>query len=267
MSGEGSSAQLASAAKWFDLSNRVVMVTGAGSGLGRAIAVAVASAGARVWCTDIDAQAALEVAQVIGAGARSATLDVRRSEEVEAMFDRIDCDSGGVDVLFNNAGINGPAEALHRIEVSDWDEALEVNLRGVMLCSRAMLARLCDRQRPGKIVLTASVWGSRGVGVRAMPAYAASKGAVTNLTRELALEYAGSGITVNALAPLGFVTNIGGGATFRNPVARKDLESRIPLGRLAQPAEIAGLAVFLASPAADFMTGSVVTIDGGFSAA
>lgn len=103
--------------------------------------------------------------------------------------------------------------------------------------------------------------------MRAMPAYAAAKGAVVNLTRELALEYGSRGITCNAIAPLGFVTNIGGGASFNDPDIRRRLESKIPLGRLAQPEEIGGLAIFLASPSSNFMNGAIATIDGGFSAA
>lgn len=251
--------------KQFGLAGKAVLVTGAGSGLGKAIASAVAQAGARVWCADLDGEAARETAGAIGPAARAAALDVRRADQVEEVVEAAFADQP-LDVVFNNAGVNGPGVPLHEVAPEDWEDALSVNLGGVYRCTRAVVRRLVEAGAPGKIVNTASVWGSLGVAMRAMPAYAAAKGAVVNLTRELALEYAPAGITANAIAPIGFVTNIGGGATFRDPEVRRRLESKIPLGRLAQPSEIGGLAIFLASSASDFMTGSIVTIDGGFSA-
>jgi len=251
---------------FFSLDGTTVMVTGAGSGLGRAMAEAVASAGARVWCVDKDGDAAAATATSIGARGFYAQLDVGDAAQVDQVVHTI-CAQGEVDVLFNNAGVNGPAVPLHEVSPGEWDEAMAVNLRGMYLCDRAVLGHLVAGSRHGKIIHTASVWGSLGVVMRAMPAYAAAKGAVVNLTRELALEYGSRGITCNAIAPLGFITNIGGGASFRDPDIRRRLESKIPLGRLAQPEEIGGLAIFLASPSSNFMNGAIATIDGGFSAA
>lgn len=230
------------------------------------MARALADAGASVVCSDLDGERAGQVADGLGGRSWGAELDVRDAGRVEDMTAETLRRLGRLDTVFCNAGVNGPAGLLHEVPPDEWTAAIDVNLGGVVNCCRAAARAMIMQGRPGKIINTASAWGLRAVALRPMPAYAASKGAVINLTRELAVEYADHGITVNAIAPLGFQTNIGGGRTFADPAQRQRLVEKIPLRRLAQPGEIGGLAVFLASSAADFITGSVITIDGGFSA-
>jgi NAD(P)-dependent dehydrogenase (short-subunit alcohol dehydrogenase family) len=253
---------------WFGLQGQGAVVTGAGSGLGRAIARGLAAAGAGVLCADIDAATAEETAASIrAAGGRAVSLrvDVAAEADARAMVDRAVAEFGQLDAIFNNAGINGPSTPLHEVSLEEWNQVLAVDLTSVFLGAREAARVMIPRGR-GKIVNTASVWGLVGATFKPQPVYTAAKGGVVNLTRELALEYAPHGIQVNAMAPLGFATNIAGGATFRIPELRERLRAQIPLGRIPEPEEIQGLALFLASRASDYVTGAIIPIDGGFLA-
>lgn len=252
----------------FDLTGRIAVVTGAGGGLGREFAVALADAGARVACTDVDGTAAKQTADVVrdrGATALDLELDVTSEAAVEEAFGRVDRELGGFDVLVNNAGIGDPRSVpLHRVRTADWQRVLDVDLGGVFLCSRAALRIMVER-RAGKIVNVASMFGLSGARISPIPAYSAAKGAVVNLTRELGLQYAATGIQVNALCP-GFVRTGLSGGVYADPAFLARLQAQVPMGRIAEPAELTGAMLLLSSGASDYMTGQTLVIDGGCSA-
>ena len=248
------------------LDGKVVLVTGAGSGIGRAVAIAAAEVGADcVICELPEKMADLDpVCDAIrGLGRRVSahplrlpdlsSIDVLVEGAIEAM-DRI-------DVLVNNAGINIPRDALDVTE-SDWDRVLDVNLKGLFFVSQRV-ARRMKESGGGKIVNIASQNGVVGYYKRA--AYCSSKAGVVNLTRVLALEWAQHGITVNAVGPTFILTPLTQ-STFDDPALREDLLKRIPLGRVGQPEDVVGAVVFLASPAADLITGHTLLVDGGWTA-
>jgi NAD(P)-dependent dehydrogenase (short-subunit alcohol dehydrogenase family) len=254
------------ASSLFDLSGKVVFVTGAGSGLGVEFAEATAEAGADVVCTDLDLRTAESTAAAVeklGRKALAARCDVSKEMEVADAFARAAEAFGRVDVLFNNAGIADPVPApLHEYESANWHKVLDVDLHGVFYCAKAAL-RLMVTQGSGKIVNIASMWGLTGASsIFAVPAYNAAKGAVVNLTRELGLEYAQRGIQVNALCPGFYRTNLGGGG-YEDPEFVRAITEFTPMGRIAEAAEIRGPALFLASPASDYMTGQTLVVDGG----
>lgn len=252
----------------FNVLGSGVVVTGAAKGLGFAIASALARAGARVTLLDADTLALGRAVEALGAEDHvvwSEVVDVRDADQVEQAVAHAS-ERSDLDVVFANAGIasepsiDHPHGALEQLDRDLWHRVVDVNLHGCFNTLRPA-ARDMKRVGHGKIIVTASNAGLRGdskVGY----GYVASKAAVINLVRQAALELAPYGVTVNALAPGPFKTDIGGAQGSRSDVERSWAET-IPLGRMAQPEEIAGLAVLLASSAADFMTGSIYPIDGG----
>lgn len=249
----------------FDLTGRVALVTGAGRGLGRELSSVLAAAGATVVCADLDAVGARATADGIGGAAIALELDVTDEERVGEALPRVARELGGLDVLVNNAGIGDPRSVpLHRVRTEHWRQVLAVDLDGVFLCSRAALAVMVERGH-GKIVNIASMFGLTGARISPIPAYSAAKGAVVNLTRELGLQYANAGIQVNALCP-GFVRTGLSGGVYDDPAFLARLESQVPMGRIAEPAELRGPLLLLASAASDYMTGQVLVVDGGCTA-
>lgn len=251
----------------FDLTGRSAVVTGAGGGLGRQFAQVLAEAGAFVVCSDLDLAAAQRTVSSLPDGARGLALavDVTDEDQVASLAARTLSEHGAIDVLVNNAGI-GDARAVpvHRVRTEHWQRVLRVDLDGVFHCCRAVLGHMADRGS-GKVVNVASMYGLRGSSVAPLPAYAAAKGAVVNLTRELALEYARSGVQVNALCP-GFVRTGLAGNAYSSPEFVARLEAAVPAGRVAEPAELRGALLLLSSAASDYMTGQTLVVDGGVSA-
>ena len=248
------------------LEGKVAVVTGAGSGLGKALAEGMAAAGADVVVSELPGKmAALEpVCQAIrqqGGRALPLPLELPNQESINGFVGEAVQEMGRIDVLVNNAGVNIPKDALEVTE-EDWDGVLDVNLKGLFFMSQRT-AREMIRTGSGKIVNITSQNGVVGYYKRA--AYCSSKAGVVNLTRVLAIEWAQYNINVNAVGPTFILTPLTQ-ATFDDPVLREDLLSRIPLGRVGQPEDVVGSVVFLASAAADLITGHTLLVDGGWTA-
>jgi NAD(P)-dependent dehydrogenase (short-subunit alcohol dehydrogenase family) len=246
------------------LKDKVALITGAGSGIGRASAIRFAQEGAKVVAADLRPESAANTASEIGnAGgtAKSLAVDVRSGVEVERMVDETVRAFGRLDILFNNAGIADPAPfLLHEYPTENWRRVLSTDLDGVFYCAREALKVMAPR-RSGKVINIASMWGLAGSSsLFPAPAYNAAKGAVVNLTRELGLQYATQGIQVNALCPGFYRTRLG---AFDDPDTLARVEAFIPMGHVAEAADIKGPALFLASPASDYMTGQTLVTDGG----
>ena len=244
---------------------RSVVVTGGGSGFGRAAASRFADEGARVAVVDVAADAARETADGLGDGALALRADVSSSEDMAAMAARVLEEFGTVDVVFANAGIEGVGSAAD-LSVDDWNRVIGVNLTGVWLTAKYLLPAMVERGS-GSIVNTASIGGL--VGVRGIFPYAAAKGGVIALTRQMAVDYAPHGIRVNAVCPGTVVTPL----VERNWVgkgldvhAQAELAAqRYPLGR-GEVADVASAVLFLAGDDARWITGTTVTVDGGYTA-
>ena len=242
-----------------DLSRRAALITGAASGIGRASAIAFAAAGASVALLDIDAGGladTAEAARALGPRAEVLVADVTSLGQVDDAIGRAAEIFGRLDAAHNNAGVPGPYVPLDEYEEEDFMRVLQVDLAGVWRCMRAEIRHM-RTQRSGAIVNTSSM-----LGAAAMPdnsAYVAAKHAVHGLTRAAALELGGTGVRVNAIAP--GVTRTG-----MTSVVSGELLTRVPLGRIAEPEEIAAAAVWLCSPEASYITGSVLVADGGWLA-
>ena len=241
------------------LANQVAVVTGAGRGIGRAIALKLAAAGADVVCVSRTVDNAEKIAQEVRALGRKSwafPLDVADAAAVEAAGDKMLVEAGRVDVLVNNAGVTRDG-LLMRMSDEDWDAVLNTNLRGAFLLTKA-LTRAFVKQRSGRIINVASISGL--IGNAGQCNYAASKAGLIGFTKSLARELASRGITVNAIAP-GFIeTDMTAGLS---QGVRDEMLKRIPMNRFGQPEDIAEAALFLAAPAARYITGQVLTIDGG----
>jgi 2-deoxy-D-gluconate 3-dehydrogenase len=246
----------------FSLENRTALVTGANTGLGQSFAIALARAGADIVA--VGRKPPTDTAASVAAVGRrlefiEADLDDTRPAEIVAKaLSSFDV----VDILVNNAGIIRRKDALE-VDEHDWDEVMNVNLKAVFFLSQAVARQLVARRRPGKIINVASMLSFQG-GVR-VAAYTASKSGLAGLTKLLANEWAPHGINVNAIAPGYFVTN--NTEALRADAKRNaDIVARIPAGRWGEPEDLAGAAVFLASPASDYVHGIILPVDGGWLA-
>jgi 3-oxoacyl-[acyl-carrier protein] reductase len=241
------------------LQNQVAVITGAGRGIGRAIALRFANAGADVACVSRTAENSEKVAAEVRSLGRKSwahAVDVADAKAVEAAANKILSEAGRVDILINNAGITRDG-LLMRMSEEDWDAVLDTNLKGAFMFTKAF-SRGFIKQRSGRIINISSVIGLMGNAGQCN--YAASKSALIGFTKSVARELASRGITVNAIAP-GFIeTDMTANMT---PELRAELLKRIPLNALGQPEDIAEAALFLAAPAARYITGQVLTVDGG----
>jgi 2-deoxy-D-gluconate 3-dehydrogenase len=247
----------------FRLDGKTALVTGAASGLGAAIAVALAEAGATVACHGNRRPAEETSARIrsLGRASKSFSADLGAPDGASRLFDAVASDLGVPNILVNNAGTIY-RDAAEDYSVEAWMQVLQVNLSSVfLLCQLAGREMLSRKQ--GKIVNIASLLSFQG-GIR-VPAYAASKGGVAQLTKALANEWAGRNVQVNAIAP-GYFATTNTAALLQDEARNRQILERIPAGRWGEPDDLAGAALFLASPASDYVNGEVLVVDGGWMA-
>jgi len=248
----------------FRLDGRIALVTGGNRGLGRAIAEALAEAGASVAVTSRDARraeaAAADISKATGGECLGLALDVRDDGQVREVVARVIAELGGIHILVNNAGVN-IRETITDLKDESWEEVVDTNLAGAMRCSRAVAGHMKD-QGWGRIVNVASMLSLVAIAQRS--AYASSKAGLLGLTRAMALDLAPHGVTVNALCPGVFKTEINR-PILNDPEYLKEFLKQIPLGRMGEPAELKGAAIFLASDASAYMTGAALLVDGGWT--
>jgi 3-oxoacyl-[acyl-carrier protein] reductase len=257
---------MASAAQLPDslsLTDRVALVTGGSQGIGKTIALTLAGRGATIAINDLPqreeaAAAVCKEIEALGSKAAFVGFDVANGESVDAGIKQVVEKLGGLHILVNNAGISVDA-LLMRANESDWDKIMAVNLKGAFLCSKAAARHLLRARDAGRIINLSSVVGERGNAGQVM--YSASKAGLLGITKSLATELSGRGITVNAVAP-GFIETEMTDKALQGD-AREALLKQIPLGRIGLPSEVAEAVAYLASPAAAYVTGHVLSVNGG----
>ena len=254
---------------YFDLSGRVALVTGAGRGIGMGMAIALADAGADIACLYNTRYS--DIQQAIEARGRrflpiQLDLTTATPAQITAVVDAVTTGLGRLDILVNNAGIIRRTEAID-YSVADWEATLQINLNSVFFLSqaaaRAMMEQPIEQGFRGKIIQVASVLAFQG-GIR-VPAYTAAKHALVGMTQALGNEWARHGINVNAIAP-GYIVTDNTEALRNDPDRSKAILDRIPAGRWGEPADLAGVTIFLASAASNYVSGSTIVVDGGWLA-
>ncbi len=247
------------------LDGKVAIVTGGGGGLGTLAACAFAEAGADVVVaarTLAKCEATAAKVRALGRRALAVSVDVTNAPEVQAMVDAAREAFDRVDILFNNAGITSP-KAMHDSPDEEWLGIIDVNIKGTYLCTKTVVP-LMKAQGGGRIINMGSILSGRGMANRS--AYAVSKAGIASFTKSMAFELGPFGITVNTLGPTVIVTDLNRELVKKQPELYGALLKRTPLGRLGEPEDIAGALVFLASPAASFITGQILYVDGGYTA-
>jgi 2-deoxy-D-gluconate 3-dehydrogenase len=243
----------------FRLDGKIALVTGAATGIGAAIATGLAQAGAAVACHG-NRRAATQTAAAIGGSATAFQADLSSTDGAQQLFSEVAAKFGRIDILVNNAGMIH-REVAEKYPLEMWQEVLQVNLTSVFQLCQLAGNNMLERNSPGKIVNIASLLSFQG-GIR-VPAYAASKGGVVQLTKAFANEWAGRNIQVNAIAP-GYIATTNTEPLQNDESRNRQILERIPAGRWGKPEELAGAAVFLASPASNYVTGHVLVVDGGW---
>lgn len=261
-------------ANLFNVHGLATVITGGASGIGLACAQALATNGARVALFDRDAVALEQALAALPVGTRTEQVDVTDGAALDTAMDRTAAAFGRLDCVFINAGIGGgpgflrgdgsrnPERRIEELPLEQWERVMEVNVTGAFRTLQAAVRNL-KQTGGGRIVFTSSI-SSYKVEQHVGTPYVVSKAAVGHLVRQAALELARFGITVNAMAPGPFMTNISGGR-LKDPQARAPFERAIPMHRLGEAADIQGVALFLASPASRYITGAHIVVDGGFS--
>ncbi|MFC5449251.1 SDR family NAD(P)-dependent oxidoreductase [Paenibacillus aestuarii] len=249
----------------FKLDGRVALITGGTGGLGKVMAQALAEAGADVVVTSRNKEKAVASAEAIAQSTGRRTLgiavDVTVAEQVDAMVESVIGEFGRIDILINNAGIN-VRKPIEEFDEASWDLVQNTNLKAPFLCSRAV-GKVMKQQRYGRVINMSSMLGSIALPERG--AYCSSKGGLIQLTKVLALEWAPYNITVNALCPGPFATELNQ-VVMNNPEANKFFIDNIALGRWGRQEELIGAVVYMASDASSFMTGTSLVVDGGWTA-
>lgn len=248
----------------FDLSGRVALVTGGGRGLGEASALALAAAGADVALASRsigELEAVAEQVRALGRRSSVHALDIRDVAKIGAAVAEVEAEYERIDILVNNAGTNVQQHVLDVTE-ADWDQVMGTNLKGAFFCAQAVGRGMVERGH-GKIVNMASTFAQLGFPGRAV--YAASKGGVMQFTRVMAIEWASKGVNVNAVGPTATHTRMNA-PLFAQEEYRRNVVSRIPAGRMAEPRDVAGAVVYLSSSAADMVNGHLLLVDGAWSA-
>lgn len=248
--------------KLFNLEGNVAIVTGASTGLGQGMSLALAEAGANMVLVDyVDSAITLDKIKSMGREVIQVIVDLIKMESIKVVVDKTIERFGKIDILINNAGIIRRTPAIDFSE-KDWDDVMSINSKTVFFLSQAVAKYMIPRKR-GKIISVASLLSFQG-GIT-VPSYSASKGAVAQITKALANEWAQHGINVNAIAPGYMVTN-NTQKLREDPVRFKAISDRIPAGRWGEPSDLGGAAVFLASSASDYVNGHVLVVDGGWMA-
>jgi 2-deoxy-D-gluconate 3-dehydrogenase len=248
----------------FGLQGQVALVTGASKGIGYGIAKALAHSGAKVTLAARNVHALEKLAEEIreaGGEALALSLDLRDVSQIQATFAQAHEHFGRLDILVNNAGLGANHPAVDVTE-ADWDEMMAVNLKGLFFCCQAG-GQIMLQQRYGRIINMSSQ--ASVVGIRDHAVYCASKGGVNQITRVLTLEWSASGVTVNAIGPT-FVYTPGTAERLDNPEYLEDVLSRLPIGRVSTIMDVAGAVIYLASPAAAMVTGTILLVDGAWTA-
>lgn len=245
------------------LEGKTAIITGGGTGIGRGIALLFAKEGANVVITGRRKEPLDQTASQIknaGGNALAIQVDVSKTKEVTQMIEKTTQAYKRVDILVNNAGVYLPHDALG-VSEEEWSTVMSIDLKGVWLCSKAVLPSMLG-QKKGKIVNIASIAGL--IGFEQSAAYCAAKGAVVNLTREMALDFASKGININAIAP-GLIDTDMTKPFLSDEAAKKAFLEKTPVGRVGQPEDIACAALYLASSESDFVVGQTLVVDGGWT--
>jgi len=249
----------------FRLDGKRALITGGGRGLGVTMATALAQVGADIALAGRSIErgraTASTIASATGRRVQAFAADVTAIADIDRLVDQVEQDLGPIDVLINSAGVNIRG-AVQDLSESDWDTVLDINLKGTFLCSRACGPRMVARGW-GRVINMGSILSVIALPGRA--AYAAAKAGVVNLTKVLALEWAGTGVTANAICPGPFATDMNR-PLIDDPIKYQEFCKQIPLGRFGELHELAGAAVFLASNASSYVTGSALFVDGGWTA-